>query len=101
MEEKKTPTRDFKDTEYYEQYKKMINQYKNKVIVSILTQSWIDNEKKYTRWDVLKEVLKFISWEMSDFQELSSLNPNRDMMNKEELENIIKEQVENLGIRYD
>lgn len=101
MEEKKTPTRDFKDTEYYEQYKKMINQYKNKVIVSILTQSWIDNEKKYTRWDVLKEVLKFISWEMSDFQELSSLNPNRDMMNKEELENIIKEQAENLGIRYD
>lgn len=101
MEEKKTPTRDFKDTEYYEQYKKMINQYKNKVIVSILTQSWIDNEKKYTRWDVLKEVLKFINWEMSDFQELSSLNPNRDMMNKEELENIIKEQVENLGIRYD
>jgi hypothetical protein len=39
MEEKKTPTRDFKDTEYYEQYKKMINEYKNKVIVSILTQS--------------------------------------------------------------
>jgi hypothetical protein len=38
---------------------------------------------------------------MSNFQELSSLNPNRDMMNKEELENIIKEQAENLGIRYD
>lgn len=98
MDNKKTPTRDFKDTEYYEQYKKMINEYKNKVIISILSQSWIDNELKYTRWDVLKEVLKFINWDMSDFQDLSSLNPNRDMMNKEEIESYIKEQAKNLGI---
>ena len=98
MEEKKTPTRDFKDTEYYEQYKKMISEYKNKVIVSILSQNWIDNEQKYTRWDVLKEVLKFINWDMSSFQDLSSLNPNRDIMNKEEIESYIKEQAKNLGI---
>jgi hypothetical protein len=35
---------------------------------------------------------------MSNFQELSSLNPNRDMMNKEEIEKYIKEQAKNLGI---
>jgi hypothetical protein len=35
---------------------------------------------------------------MSNFQELSSLNPNRDMMNKEEIENYIKEQAKSLGI---
>jgi hypothetical protein len=76
----------------------MISEYKNKVIVSILSQNWIDNEQKYTRWDVLKEVLKFINWDMSSFQDLSSLNPNRDIMNKEEIESYIKEQAKNLGI---
>jgi hypothetical protein len=33
-----TPTRDFKDTPYYDEYKKMIDEYKNKTIVSILKQ---------------------------------------------------------------
>jgi hypothetical protein len=32
------PTRDFKDTPYYDEYKKMIDEYKNKTIVSILKQ---------------------------------------------------------------
>jgi len=91
-------TRDFKDTPYYEEYKKMINEYKIKTITSIISQQGIDNEQRYTWWDVLKEVLKFISWDMSNFQELSSLNPNRDMMNKEEIEKYIKEQAKSLGI---
>jgi hypothetical protein len=76
----------------------MIDEYKNKTIVSILKQQWIDNEQKYTWWDVLKEVLKFISWDMSNFQELSSLNPNRETMNKEEIERYVREQWKNLGI---
>lgn len=48
MAETKTPTRDFKDTEYYEKYKGMIKKYRNKIITSIITQQGIDNEQKYT-----------------------------------------------------
>jgi hypothetical protein len=41
-------TRDFKDTPYYEEYKKMINEYKIKTITSIISQQGIDNEQRYT-----------------------------------------------------
>ena len=76
----------------------MINEYKNKVITGIITQQGIENEQKYTRWDVLKEVLKFIDWDMKHFKDLAVLNPNRDLMNKEEIERYVKEQAKNLWI---
>lgn len=98
MAETKTPTRDFKDTEYYEKYKAMITQYRNKIITSIITQIGIDNEQKYTWWDVLKEILKFVEWDMMMFKDLKELNPNRDIMNKEQIEKYVEEQAKNLGI---
>lgn len=98
MVETKTPTRDFKDTEYYEKYKGMIKKYRNKIITSIITQQGIDNEQKYTWWDVLKEVLKFVEWDMMMFQDLKEINPNREIMDKEQIEKYIEEEAKNLGI---
>lgn len=92
------PTRDFKDTEYYKQYVDMINSYKNKLIISIVTQQGIDNEQKYTWWDVLKEVLKFVDWNMKEFKDLDSLNPNREQTDKDELQRYVDEQAKNLWI---
>lgn len=97
-EEKKIPIRDFKDTPYYEIYKDMIKKYRNKIITSIITQQWIDNENKYTRWDVLKEVLKFIEWDMMMFQDIKELNPNREQLDKEKIEKYVEEEARNLGI---
>lgn len=98
MEEKRTPTRDFKDTDYYKQYVEMINSYNTKIITTILSQQWIDNDQKYTRWDVLKEVLKFINWEMKEFKDLKQLNPNRELLAEDELKKMVEEQARNLGI---
>jgi hypothetical protein len=96
--EKKTPTRDFKDTDYYEQYVEMINSYNTKLITSILSQQWIDNDQKYTRWDVLKEVLKFVNGDMKEFKDLKQLNPNREMLDEDEIKKLVEEQARNLGI---
>lgn len=84
--------KDFKDTPYYQYYTDMINEYWVKVIRSIVDQQWIDTEKKYTRWDVLRETLKFINTDLKDFKDLEIINPSRTEIEKQEMDEAVKEQ---------
>jgi hypothetical protein len=84
--------KDFKDTPYYKYYTDMINEYWVKVIRSIVDQQWIDTEKKYTRWDVLRETLKFINTDLKDFKDLEIINPSRTEIEKQEMDEAVKEQ---------
>lgn len=84
--------KDFKDTPYYKYYTDMINEYWIKVIRSIVDQQWIDTEKKYTRWDVLRETLKFINTDLKDFKDLEIINPSRTEIEKQEMDEAVKEQ---------
>lgn len=94
----KKPTIDFKDTIYYKEYVSMIDSYSIKIIKNIISQQWIDNEHKYTRWDVLKEVLKFVNGEMKEFKELETLNPNRKIQEQEDIQRLVDEQAKSLWI---
>jgi len=84
--------KDFKETPYYNYYTDMINEYWVKVIRSIIDQQWIDTDKKYTRWDVLRETLKFINTDLRNFKDLEIINPSRTEIEKHDMEEAIKEQ---------
>jgi len=84
--------KDFKDTPYYEYYWKMIDEYWVKIVKCIVEQQWIDNEKKYTRWDVLKEVLRFINGDLREFRDLEVINPSRWEMEENEMKEAIERQ---------
>lgn len=88
--------KDFKDTPYYKYYGDMIDEYSIKIINSIITQQGIDTEKKYTRWDVLKEVWKFINKELREFKDLDVINPNNEEVEKNELNNLLEEQAKKM-----
>lgn len=84
--------KDFNTTPYYKYYTEMVDDYSIKIINSIITQQWIDTEKKYTRWDVLKEVRKFINSDVRQFKDLDVVNPNKEEKEKQELDNLLHEQ---------
>lgn len=90
--EKINELKDFKDTPYYEYYVNMIDEYSIKIITSIIEMQWIDNEVKYTRWDVLKETMKFINWDLKEFKDLDIVNPSRKEIEKEQMKEAIERQ---------
>jgi len=92
METKIKELKDFRDTPYYEYYTKTIDEYWSKIVKSIVEQQWIDNEVKYTRWDVLKEALKFINWDLREFKDLDVVNPSRNEIEQEEMKEAVERQ---------
>jgi hypothetical protein len=90
MEEVKNWLVDFKDTPYYKFYEKKINDYNELIIKSILLSN--DNEIKYSWNDVLKEVFKFINWELKDFKDCTDINPNNTDRKKKLYERLVEEQ---------
>jgi len=83
---------DFKDTEYYKQYVAMIDEYWVKIVRSIVESQWIDTEEKFTRWDVLRETLKFVNWELRDFKDLDVVNPSRTEIEEEKIKDATERQ---------
>lgn len=88
--------KDFKTTPYYKYYTEMVDDYSIKIINSIITQQWIDAEKKYTRWDVLKEVRKFINTDLRQFKDLDVINPNKEEEEKKKLEDLLQKQAKQI-----
>ena len=87
--------RDFKDTEYYEYYEKVINNYCAKIINSIMQTQW-QNDIKYSWNDVLKEVYKFVNWELRDFKDDIDINQYREEEDVGKEKELIREQAKQL-----
>jgi hypothetical protein len=88
--------KDFISTPYYELYNKRINDYCVKVIKSTMQSQGIDDEKKYTWGDVLKEVYKFVNVELRKFPNDLDLNPTRTRTSQEQLDKAIEEQAKQM-----
>lgn len=84
--------KDFTGTPYYQLYKKRIQEYSDKIVKSIVEMQWIDNEVKFTRWDVLKEVYKFVNKELVEFPDDIDLNPTQERERQFRIEKAIEEQ---------
>lgn len=94
--EKLQEIKDFRTSEYYKFYSDMVNEYCVKTIKSIVESQWIDNEVKYTRWDVLKELLKFLNWDLREFKDLDITNPSRVYIEEKEMKEDVERQAKQL-----
>jgi hypothetical protein len=85
------PIKDFVSSEYYGYYNKRIQDYSVKIINTIMESQWIEDEKKYTWNDVLKEVFKFVNGKLKRFPEDPDLNPTHTEYEAENLKTLIEE----------
>jgi len=88
--------KDFRYTPYYKYYNKTIDEYCIQIIESTMIEQWTDQDKKYTRSDVLKEVYKFVNRELRDFKDKIEINPSTEEVNYEEEKRMIREQAKQL-----
>ena len=91
MEIQEVVLKDFISSEYYHLYKKRIDDYSMLIVKSIVESQWIDNDKTFTWWDVLKEVLKFVNWKLNEFPEAEDLNPTHTNYEDAKLNQSIEE----------
>ncbi len=87
---KHIPFKDLKDTPYYDVYLKMINTYSQNIIEEVMRNQ--NNDIKYTWNDVLKQVFKFINGDLKKFPDRFDVNPSRELLEKQELDEITRQQ---------
>lgn len=81
---------DFKQSQYYPFYLKMLEEKKVNIVRTILKIK--NNDVKYTWDDVLKQVLRFIEWTMTEFVNSPLVNPNMSAKEKKEYDKFVEDQ---------
>lgn len=94
--------KDFKTTPYYKYYTEMVDEYCKLIVDRIMSQQWIDFDKKYSWNDVLREVYKFVNNDLREFKDLDLINPSTKELEDEKERKLIEESINGtLGIRTD
>lgn len=79
---------DFTKSEYYEYYLNTISKRSQQIMIEVMNSN--NNDKKYTRDDVLKLVFKFVETQLREFPESLDVNPTRESQHKKQVNESVK-----------
>jgi hypothetical protein len=85
---------DFKKTDYYDYYTKVIDDYSISIIEQVMSNN--NNDIKYSWNDVLKLVYKFINSELRDFKDNVEINPEINKLEQKTEQEYLEQQAKEM-----